>query len=272
MYSGTTFTKASGIILGAHQKIDRLAYHNFSVLLKDKTTFPTIKQILHFEGYNGPDAIKRKSPSKDEPWHFFIPSDENDTHLLSVISSHYDRLVVSLREHDLVRAAFEGAWLAHAIVDGLTPAHHYPYGDKLAELKGKRHVSARTLKDKLLFPGATLTKSLVNNWKFWGPKGLFMTHASFEMGVATLIRPIKLTFSECVGELPQDVTSLNLSNWFRTIAQQIDSYKMYDEFYAHGWNRSLAKRIRNDLLPVIVGSIILVWKGAASEAGLVLLD
>ncbi|MCL4357809.1 hypothetical protein M1512_02875 [Patescibacteria group bacterium] len=271
MYSGTTFTKASGIILGAHQKIDRLAYRHVSILLQDKTTFPTLKQILHFEGYNGPDAIKRKSPSKDEPWHFFMPFDEDDTELLSIISSHYNRLVVSLRQQDLIRSAFEAAWLAHAIVDGLTPAHHYPYAEKLAELKGKRHVSTSTLKDKLLFPGATLTKSLVNNWKFWGPKGLFMTHASFEMGVATLIRPIQLTANQCIGELPPDVSSMNLSKWFRSIAQQIDNYKMYDEFYAHGWSRSLAKQIRRDLIPVIVGSVILVWRGAASEAGLGLL-
>lgn len=268
MYSGTTFTKASGIILGAHQKIDRLAYREVSALLNDKSSFPTLKQILHFEGYNGPDAIKRKSPSKDEPWHFFMPFDPNDTELLDIISSHYNRLVVSLREQDLVRSAFEAAWLAHAVVDGLTPAHHYPYANKLAELKGQRHVSTRTLKDKLLFPGATVTKSIVNNWRFWGPKGLFMTHASFEMGVATLIRPMKFTLNECIGELPQEVSSKNLPNWFREIAQRIDKHKMYDEFYEHGWNRSLAMHIRRDLIPIIVGSVILVWKGAASEAGL----
>ena len=35
MYSGTTFTNKSGSIMGAHQKIDRVARNNISKLLDD---------------------------------------------------------------------------------------------------------------------------------------------------------------------------------------------------------------------------------------------
>ncbi len=40
-----------------------------------------------------------------------------------------------IRRHNIVRASFEAAWLAHALVDGLTPAHHYPYEEKLLEVQ-----------------------------------------------------------------------------------------------------------------------------------------
>ena len=37
-------------------------------------------------------------------------------------------------KNDKTRAAFEAAWLAHALTDGLTPAHHYPYQEAVSEL------------------------------------------------------------------------------------------------------------------------------------------
>jgi hypothetical protein len=50
--------------MGAHQKIDRTA-RNLLEHLAPACPFPRTKTILHFEGNNGPDAIKRKSPAKD---------------------------------------------------------------------------------------------------------------------------------------------------------------------------------------------------------------
>ena len=72
MYSGSTITKISGIVLGAHQKIDRVARKHLEALLPENN-FPKISNILKFEGDKGPDSIKRKSPFVDEPWHFFHP-------------------------------------------------------------------------------------------------------------------------------------------------------------------------------------------------------
>ena len=88
--------------------------------------FPSIDEILNFEGIRGPDGLKRKSPGVDEPEHFIIP-DKDDGVLIGYIRNHHWNLVRALRRKDRERAAFEAAWLAHAITDGLTPAHHYPF-------------------------------------------------------------------------------------------------------------------------------------------------
>src|SRR5436190_16657511 len=126
MYSGTTLTKLSGRLMGAHQKIDRIARRHLTTLTDTDVPFPTIKNILHFEGKNGPDGIKRKSPAQDEPWHFFSPFDDTDSKIVKLINEHYDKLVEQLKADNQERAAFEAAWLAHTLVDGLTPAHYYP--------------------------------------------------------------------------------------------------------------------------------------------------
>jgi len=268
MYSGTTLTKASGRIIGAHQKIDKLAYRQLAYFQSyNDSYFPSISQILHFEGANGPDGIKRKSPAKDEPWHYFQPYDLKDKQLLDIIDSHFKRLVESLKQHDQVRSSFEAAWLAHAMVDGLTPAHQFPYEQKLIELRGGSSIANRTtIKDKLLQPGTTISQILVNNWKFWGPKGLFMTHAAFEMGIATMIKPISYRHP-----LYQDndyllVTDKNIKTWYRSLAQQVHDMHLYDAFYEHGWNRKLAKQVKKELLPILVMSVTLSWQGAIYQA------
>src|SRR5690606_2252790 len=124
MYSGSTLTKYSGRVIGAHQKIDRVARRHLSRMIADDSAIPPIRSILHFEGKNGPDAIKRKSPAKDELWHYFNPFDDKDTRIVDIIDEHYRLLVRELKARNTERSAFEAAWLAHAIVDGLTPAHH----------------------------------------------------------------------------------------------------------------------------------------------------
>ena len=144
MYSGTTFHNKSGSVLGAHQKIDRVAYRHLQKITKQSEGFPPLKLLLHFEGKNGPDGIKRKSPAKDEPWHFYNPFDDDDTGLIEYIERHYEELVTELKKGNMERAAFNAAWLAHALVDGLTPAHHFPYEEKLIELRGGAGIESRT--------------------------------------------------------------------------------------------------------------------------------
>lgn len=267
MYSGSTLTKASGRFLGAHQKIDRLAARQLKDILPKNRDFPDINEILHFEGHNGPDAVKRKSPARDEPWHYFQPYDYKDVELIEIIESHYARLVESLRQNDKVRSSFEAAWLAHALVDGLTPAHHYPYGEKVVELRGGKGLESRTsIKDKLLFPGATMWKFLLNNWKFWGPKGLFMTHAAFEVGIATMIKPLSLSHEQCIGNNLFLVNGKNLGKWYRETAQQVVDMDLYNRFYRKGWTRPIANDIKKQLLPIIVRTVALTWYGAAQEA------
>src|SRR5262245_16037931 len=135
MYSGTTLRNASGRIMGAHQKLDRVARRALESITPG-SEFPAIKDILHFEGKNGPDGIKRKSPAQDEPWHYYDPINPDDNKLIEMITLHGSNLTKALRDKNTEKAAFEAAWQAHAIADGLTPAHHYPLKEKLESMRG----------------------------------------------------------------------------------------------------------------------------------------
>jgi hypothetical protein len=271
MYSGTTLTPLSGRALGAHQKIDRLARSTLRELLTSNAAFPSSRQILHFEGINGPDAIKRKSPAKDEPWHYYSPFDADDEQLIHIIAAHYDELVKALKSHNTTRAAFESAWLAHAIVDGLTPAHHYPYEEKLTELRGGKGIESRTtIKEKLVMPGETRREQLHNNWLMWGPRGLLATHGMFELGIAGIIAPLSAK-NKLFALQPHHRAELyeyGVLELFRRKAKEVASLDLYDRYQRWGWTPKLALHIRRQLLPTIVHMVTLAWYAAAIDAGL----
>jgi hypothetical protein len=271
MYAGTTLTPISGRLLGAHQKLDRLSRASLRDLLGvNSKQFPGVRLILHFEGVNGPDAIKRKSPAKDEPWHYYSPFDENDTHLVKLIGSHYDQLTIALKAQDKIRAAFEAAWMAHAIVDGLTPAHHYPYEEELTKLRGGEGIETRTtVKDKLVVPGKTRLEQIRNNWKMWGPGGLLATHGFFEFGVAAVIAPFSLKQVPISDSDIEDLHEYGVLDLFKRTAREIGGLNMYDRYARYGWNPKLARQVRNHLAPAIVKMVTLAWYSAAIDAGIV---
>lgn len=255
--------------MGAHQKIDRVARKHLSKIVDDSSKFPTIRTILHFEGKNGPDAIKRKSPAKDELWHYFNPFDEEDTQIVEIIDEHYKLLVRELKNHNAERAAFEAAWLSHAIVDGLTPAHHFPYEEKLTELRGGEGIETRTsIKGKILMPGVTRRERVRNNWRMWGPKGLMTAHGLFEIGVASIIAP--LSFAETIPSAKDRklVLELGVQEWFKRTAREIAVLDMYSNYLLKGWTPKLAYDVRHKLGPLIINSVTLAWYAALVDAGL----
>lgn len=263
-------TTASGRIMGAHQKIDRVARNHLTKLITDDSLFPLAGKILHFEGKNGPDGIKRKSPAKDEPWHYYNPFDDEDSQLIDIINNHYNQLVKELKDGNKERVAFEAAWLAHALVDGLTPAHHYPYEEKLIELRGGEGIETRTtIKDKVLMPGDTKREQVKNNWKMWGPKGLMSTHGLFELGVASLFAP--LTFSESVPseEDLATIKEIGVEEWFKRTAREIAVMDMFDRYAKKGWTTKLAYDVRQKLGPSIIKTVALAWYSALQDAKLV---
>lgn len=267
MYSGTTFRTKSGRMMGVHQKIDRVARRHIETRLPSSVAFPSVHDILHFEGLNGPDGIKRKSPAKDEPWHYVDPYDLKDTGIIDMIKDHIVNLAAALKAGNEQRAAFEAAWMAHAIVDGLTPAHHYPLEAKLEELRGGEGLETRTTtKDKLLLPGKTRRMQVRNNWEFWGAKGVMTTHLAFELGVATTIAPQR--FDDPVSD--EDLKQLAEQGYeavFKEALQGIAEMKMYEEFTRVGWNRHLARETKDVLIPEIVKAVMLGWYEAVSIAG-----
>lgn len=253
--------------MGAHQKFDKVAarfVHNF----KQHSSFPSAKEILHFEGNNGPDGIKRKSPGRDEPWHYWDPTDKKDTRLLAISNHHYNGLVVALKANDRVKAAFEAAWLAHAIVDGFTPAHHYPYEKKLLELRGEKTLETRnSIKAKTIIKGDTRRQTISKNWQFWGAKGLFASHFLFEWGVSTMSRPLRLHQAHPQTADIKHAQNLGLEGYMKEQAMTIYELNMYERFLRMGWTPALAKDVRQHLAPTITKTIAIIWLMATEEAG-----
>lgn len=266
MYSGTTLHNKSGNLMGAHQKFDRVA-RKYVGQLRPDAPFPDSKQILHFEGNNGPDGIKRKSPGKDEPWHYWDPTNSEDQLLLGIITSHREALVKAVAEANNERAAFEAAWLAHAIVDGLTPAHHYPFEAKLTELRGGEGIETRdSIKKKIIISGDTKREMLKKNWKMWGAKGLMLSHSTFEWGVSSTVRTLKMSKGAPTEGDVKHAKNVGFNQYLKEVALEIYELNMYERFLRRGWSTKLAKETRLVLGPKIAHAIAIAWILAIDEA------
>jgi hypothetical protein len=271
MYSGTTFNPWSGNVMGAHQKLDRVARKDLAKLLgEDKNhLFPKSRLIIHFEGNKGPDAIKRKSPAKDEPWHYYSPFDDEDSKIFDLIEAHYKQLVKELKNKNEERIAFEAAWLAHTLVDGLTPAHHYPYEETLEELRGEGIETRTTLRKKLIINGDTKREMLSNNWKMWGPKGLMTAHSMFELGVAAIIAPISMKDSVPKDYEMKEAYEVGITEYFKRSAREIAVIDMYLRYIKKGWTAKLVHDVRHKLGPIIARTVAIAWYLALIDAGLI---
>jgi len=264
MYSGTTLHNKSGNLLGAHQKFDRSARRLLEDIRPD-SIFPDEKQILHFEGNNGPDGVKRKSAGKDEPWHFWDPTNSNDTFLLETVGTHYKSLIKQLKNSEDEKAAFEAAWLAHAIVDGLTPPHHYPYEAKMVELRGEGMETRNSVKSKILIKGQTRRQTVQKNWKTWGAKGLIISHGYFEFGVSSAVKTMNFKkYTPTKGDI-QHVKNIGFNNYLKELALEIYELDMFERFLKRGWTMKLGREIRTELAPRMVQAITLAWLLALDE-------
>ena len=260
MYSGTTFRTKSGRIMGVHQKIDRVARRQLAKHVPKSLHFPSTHDILHFEGANGPDGIKRKSPGRDEPWHFIDPYHEGDHALFDMIKDHIHNLATALKEGNTERASFEAAWMAHAITDGLTPAHHYPLEEKLETLRGGEGLETRISKrQKVVMPGKNRRHQLRNNWEFWGAKGVMTTHIAFEFGVSTSIAAQRFDDAQPSDEDFERVKAGGFIPLYQAILQEIALMSMYEEFTKLGWTRHLARETKDTMMPLIIKAVVLGW-------------
>lgn len=267
MYSGWLLTNRSGNFIGAHQKFNRVSHKHMRDLFGGRSIhFPQLKLIQYFEGKNGPDGIKAKSPGVDEPHHFYDPFDPEYTELLEHLRQHYSKLVQALTKKDTEKAAYEAAWLAHAITDGLTPAHHYPYEEELEKLRGEDRSTRNSIKSKNIIKGKNAFQTAHKNWHFWGPKGLFTTHWWFEWGVSAIIKPLRLRSGRPTEYDIKTVQHLGIEEFFKRTAREVALYDMYDRFYKRGWTPNLAKDVRKNLAPLIVRTVALAWHTAAVEA------
>lgn len=256
---------------GAHQRLDRFAIKHLEQVVGERRifAFPTIKQVLEFEGINGPDGIKIKTPAQGEPWHYYNPYDKDDTRILDLIRANHKHLVKALKEGNSTRAAFEAAWLAHAIVDGMTPAHHYPYEEELVRLRGGQSIETRnTYRGKLLMPGETLSERIKHNWEMMGEKGLLSTHMAFEFGVAVLIVPMRRGARDQLNEAELQLarTKDGYIKYFERRATEVAELELYQKFYHIGWTPKMVRLVRKKLVPAIVDTVTLAWYSAMVEA------
>ena len=255
-------------LLGTHQRLDRAARRHLAKVSEHHNNFPKIRDILTFEAKNGPDGIKRKSPSQDEPWHYYDPFDEEDSSLIAIIDEHFHNLVHELRSGNNVRAAFEASWLAHALVDGLTPAHHHHhYENGIEELFGG-HTERDTKLKKLIVSNKSKHGFLKGNWKMWGAKGLLSTHMLFEAGAALIIHPMVHSFGRPSGYDIKTAEKIGLTEYFKRMAREVAMLDMYERFYDSGWTTKLAQEVRDELAPRMVKIITVAWHLALRDAEL----
>lgn len=253
--------------MGVHQKIDRVARRHLARQVTLPKSFPSIREILHFEGANGPDGLKRKKPGKDEPWHFIDPGTKfADSDLGVLIRDHITNMAQALRAGERERAAFEAAWLAHAITDGLTPAHHYPLEEKLVELRGDGLESRDSKRKKVVMPGDTPRQVVKNNWEYWGAKGVMTTHVHFELGVAAAIATMRFDTFSFSQELTDALKERGFEELFDQALARISAMQMYEEFTLKGWTRHLARETKDVLVPEIIRVVMLGWLDAVYKA------
>lgn len=263
-------SKRSGKLVGTHQRLDRAARAYFPRLAPKNTDFPTYKEIVYFEGDRGPDGLKRKSPGVDEPMHFIIP-DDDDGKLITMIMDHQYNLKRALKKKDRIRAAFEAAWLAHAITDGLTPAHHFPYQEAVSELMSdKEYVTIFGEPIKGIMRGDSLAETARNNWLYWGAEGYMTKHIAFEYGVALVAaamsdRALTSKITPADQKKLRVCQNLDLKAEFYHSLKKIDDLKMYDRFRKQGWNTQLALESTEILLPEIIKMTLIGWLSSLPE-------
>ena len=260
-------SKHSGKLIGVHQKLDKAARQLLAKNLgREIGYFPTIDEILYFEGSRGPDGLKRKSPGVDDPDYFIDPK-HDDGVLFTIIKNHQYNLAEAIRTQNKERAAFEAAWMAHAIVDGLTPAHHYPFRKVVDELM--TDMDYKTLfgrEIKGIMRGENLAQAARNNWLYWGAGGVMTKHIAFEYGVAYIIAPVRLKRLMPKKCRREEFHGVNIEKMFYSELKQVTKLKMYEHFIKNGWNTQLAVETREILIPEIVRAIALGWASSIELA------
>lgn len=263
MYSGFVTHRHTIKRLGIHQRLDRAAYRMVHAYFAPGS-FPSLKQILHFEGFNGPDGLKVKSPGHADPDHFYDPI-ANVGELPKHVASHYDKLTKALKDQDMVRSGFEASWLAHYVVDGLTPAHHVLISDEMDRINGGALPKREGKFFKYVISGEGALKK---NWAIWGTKGVVSTHHNFEVGIATTLigRPVRVRLDPVKLARAQEVGYMQ---FFKEESAAIAKLDLYTEFQKKGWSAAMAASIRNQIAPAAVQAAGIIWLLAYLDAGLV---
>lgn len=267
MFSTTTLvknSKFSGRVIGTHQLLDQAARKVLAKHLPRGRYFPSSKEICYFEGMRGPDGLKRKSPDDDDPSHMF--DEDKGKQLVQQILDHHYNLVQALKDKNNVRAAYEAAWMAHKITDGLTPAHHFPLSEAKEELmSNKEFVKIFGEPVKGIMHGNNLAETARNNWLYWGAGGYMSKHVAYEYGVAMITAALpRKSLIPAMGSA--EFQYVDPKKTFYESLSRVQVPEMYERFRKDGWTTELAFDTKNVLLPEIVRALALIWYSAVEEA------
>lgn len=158
--------------------------------------------------------------------------------------------------------------MAHAILDGLTPAHQYPFEQKLEDLRGEAKETRDSVYKKLIISADTKPAMVSKNWQMWGAKGLFTTHALFEGGASMVIKPMSGKIAIPNRYEIKTVQHLGFLEYYKRIAREVALYNIYEMFYKRSWTPKLMKIVRQELAPRMATTVTLAWYMAAREAGI----
>ncbi|MDR0591478.1 MAG: hypothetical protein LBG75_02925 [Candidatus Nomurabacteria bacterium] len=245
----------------AHQQFDRAARLQVASHLPKDCHFPTAKEIIHFEGKNGPDGLSsKKSSLNDEPWHF-LPPNFSDDRLLRHIENHIHNLHAATVKQNRTRMSFEAAWMAHMIVDGLSPSHHQPFREQLKELDSRNIEELRSRLSRMITPGTGIKDFLKLNWKRMGPGGVGTNHIMFELGVEFIMipfRPKQAAVELSVADVSR-VKSGEYMSMYKDSVKRVDSYQMFERYEKKGWTEELARDVKKVMIPEMIKMISLGW-------------
>jgi hypothetical protein len=265
MFTGFSATNYSGSLLGTHQRLNRMSRKVLNSMLIDNKAFPSARQINHFEGKNGPDGLKVKSAGRNEPWHYYDPYDPDDGEILRIIEEHHKNLVREIKDKNMARVAFEAAWMSHALLDGLTPSHHYPLEKELENIRGESLSTRNTKIKKIIITSDKKSEFISNNWKTWGAKGLLTTHYLFEIGAAAAMVPLGNVSYPSKYDI-KSIKRLGLIEFYKRLAREVAEFDIYGRFYKTGWTPSIIKLVKRELAPRMGSITTLGWYLAALEA------
>lgn len=159
--------------------------------------------------------------------------------------------------------------MAHAITDGLTPAHHYPFREERDELVGDAdYVKVFGVKLKGVSKGDTFAETMRKNWLYLGAGGLMTKHIAFEYGVAYIITPARLVSLQPKDFKRSDAENADFEKAFYAGLERVVALDMYQRFLDKGWTTDLAIDTREVLIPEIVRAITLGWASAVNQAKL----
>lgn len=265
MYSRTIPLSTKTEKIATHQRLIRAARRAITPHVKSGIIFPPAKQIIHFEGKNGPDGLASKHSIDDQPHDFINPNDPKDRALIAEVKDHIHNLHAALKKNNPVRANFEAAWLSHIVIDGLTPAHHQPFKEQLKQIDPRDAHEIDSRLKRIFYSGDSTLDSFINNWKRLGPRGIGTNHMMFEAGIELLVMPMSPRHLAKVQISSSDIKKIKAGKFtdiYLSTIKKIDARHMFERYEQSSWTTDLAADVREILIPATVRMVALAWLAA----------